>query len=408
VRLAWFSPLPPTPSGIADYSFELLPLIAEATDVEVFCPHPGRFRRVRGLPGIPVRPPDRFDPSRFEAVYFQLGNNPHHEFVYEAARRYRGICVFHDVVLHHLIAHATVESRWRPDRYAEILVAEQGEAGARLARLRVKGVASDFEKFLFPLSSHVASRAAGLVVHSEDSRERLGHAAGGVPVEVIPHHAGAPPPQVAGVTREEARRQLGFPERAFLAGHLGFVTMPKQPAALVGGFARLHAERPDARLIVIGADNTGGGFRRVVRQRGLDAAVISTGFVDLVRFYLYLKALDVVVNLRYPTAGESSGTFARALSEGKATIVNNYGSFTDVPREAALKVEIDGPQADQLGDHLLRLARDSGFRTAIEARAKAYATSVLDPRRCRDQYVAFAERIAGDGQLDAHRARRGG
>lgn len=397
MRLAWFTPLPPMPSGIADYSSELLPLVAQVADVEAFCPQPGLFRgRPKAPLGIPIRPPERFRPDRYDAVYYHLGNNPWHRFVYEACLRHPGICVFHDVVMHHLIAHAMVESRDQVDRYNGLLGEEHGDAGSRLARLKVMAVASDFEKFLFPLSGHIVRRAAGVVVHSLDSRERLLAASGQVegPMEVIPHHAGAPPPQVAGIDRSEARRRLGLPEDAFLVGHLGFVTLPKQPGALVAGFARLQRERADARLLVVGADNTGGAFERTARRHGVHRAVISTGYVDLVAFYLNLKALDVVVNLRYPTAGESSGTFARALAEGRATIVNNYGSFAEVPRDVALKVEVDGDQATELGDHLLRLAREPALRVTLESNAREYARTVLDPRRCRDLYTAFGRRVA--------------
>jgi glycosyltransferase involved in cell wall biosynthesis len=382
-------------SGIADYSSELLPLVAEVTDVEVICPRAGLFRGVEAPAGIPIRPPERFRPERYDAIYYHLGNNPWHTFVYEMCLRHPGICVFHDVVMHHLIAHAMVESGQQVKRYWSLLDAEYGENGSRLARLKVLGMASDFEKFLFPLSSHVVGTAAGVVVHSRDSRDRL-LAAGrvDVPVEVIPHHAGAPPAQVAGIGRMEARRRLGFPEDAFLVGHLGFVTLPKQPGALVAGFARLYRERPDAKLVVIGADRTGGAFEQTARGHGVHQAVISTGYVDLPAFYLNLRALDVVVNLRYPTAGESSGTFARALAEGRATIVNNYGSFAEVPRDVALKVEIDGDQAGELGEHLVRLAREPQLRSTLEANAREYARLVLDPTRCRDLYLSFAQRIA--------------
>lgn len=396
MRLAWFTPLPPMQSGIADYSFELLPLVAEVADVDVICPRQGLLRRPKGPPGIPVLPPERFRPDRYDAVYFHLGNNPWHQFVYETCLRLPGICVFHDVVMHHLVAHAMVEAGDQVHRYERLFVGEHGDAGARLVRLKLLAVASDFEKFLFPLSGHVARRAAGVVVHSLDSKDRLLAAAGRVeaPIEVIPHHAGAPPPQIAGVGRAEARRRLGLPLDAFIVGHLGFVTLPKQPGALVAGFARLHRERPDAKLVVVGADRTGRAFQRTIRRYGVQDAVISTGYADLPRFYLYLKAFDVVVNLRYPTAGESSGTFARALAEGRATIVNNYGSFAEVPRDVALKVEVDGDQAAELGDHLLRLAGDPALREALEARAREYARTVLNPIRCRDQYVEFSKRVA--------------
>jgi glycosyltransferase involved in cell wall biosynthesis len=383
-------------SGIADYSYELLPLIAQVAGVEAICPRGGVRRRTKAPPGISVRPPERFRAARYDAVYYHLGNNPWHEFVYEACLRDPGICVFHDVVVHHLVAHSMVEAGDQVQRYGRLFRDAHGEAGERLVRLKLLGVASDFEKFLFPLSGHVVRRAAGIVVHSLDSRERLLAAAGEIqaPIEVIPHHAGAPPSQIAGIGRAEARRRLGLPPDAFIVGHLGFVTLPKQPGALVAGFARLHERWPDARLVVVGRDNTGGAFQRTVRRYGVEGYVSSTGYADLPLFYLYLKAFDVLVNLRYPTAGESSGTFARALGEGRATIVNNYGSFTEVPRDVALKVEVDGDQGAELGDHLVRLAREPELRATLEGNAREYARAVLNPIRCRDLYVSFASRIA--------------
>jgi glycosyltransferase involved in cell wall biosynthesis len=381
-------------SGIADYSFELLPWLAEVAEVDVICPvRP--LRRLSAPPGVAVVSPSRFRPDRYDVVYHHLANNLHHGYAFEGALRHPGICVLHEVVLHHLIAYRMVEVGRQPQRYRRILMEERGEAGARLAGLKMRGVAGQLEKFLLPLIGQVVARSTGVVVHSIDSRERLLAELGAptVPIEVIPHHAGNPPPRIAGVDRAEARRILGLPEEGFLVGHLGFLTVPKQPVALVDGFAHLHHELPGSMLLVVGADATGGAVGRTVRARGLDEAVTFTGWVDLERFFLYLKAVDAVVSLRYPTAGESSGPVARALAEGRAVIVNNYGSFADLPRDVVLKVEVDGDQGAELGRHLVALARDPGLKARFESKARAYAASALDPRRCRDRYVEFARRV---------------
>jgi glycosyltransferase involved in cell wall biosynthesis/SAM-dependent methyltransferase len=398
VRLAWFSPLPPMASGIADYSSELLPLMRERAVVDVYCPRPRRFRRPQVPPGMRLIDPALYEgrSGDYDAVLYHLGNNPQHEFVYEAALRRPGITVFHDFVMHHLIAHMMVEDGRQPTRYAGLLRREYGNAGLRLADLRYQGVATEYEKFLFPLNRHVAEASKAIVVHSEDSADRMRQIAGGVPVRVIPHHAGRPPGGLEGLDRASARRALELPSDAFLVGHFGFITRPKQPAAVLGGFARLAAAHPRALLVMIGADNTGGGLDRHIRKLGLEGRVRMAGFVDLRRFYLYMKAVDAVVNLRFPSAGESSGTFARALAEGRPVIVNNLGSFSEVPPDVALKVEIDGDQAKEVGDHLLRLADDLEYREAIERRARAYAATVLDPSRCRDLYLDVARLVSRD------------
>ena len=406
MRIAWVSPLPPIASGIADYSFELLPAIAEKASVVAVSPSPGGGRHLNVPPGIPLISPGEFDrtANRFDATFLHLGNNPHHEFVYRAALRHQGIAVFHDFVMHHLIDFMAFGRKpFRTNFFERVAVAEEGELGHRLTLLRRKMLITEFEKFLFPMNRHIAERAKAIVVHNRDAAERMSALAPGVRVTVIPHNTGIAPPEVAGVTRAQARERLGLPPDEFLVGHFGFVTRPKQPAAVVAGFARLHARQPESMLVLVGEDNTGGGLERLVARHGLTGRVLIAGFVDAPTFYMYLRAVDVVINLRYPTAGESSGTFARALAEGRATIVNNLGSFSEIPEGVALKVEVDGDQAVDVGRHLIRLASDPAFRASMETAARRYAESFLDRETCRDLYLEVARDVSarvspnGDG-----------
>jgi glycosyltransferase involved in cell wall biosynthesis len=397
VRIAWFSPLPPMASGIADYSAELLPFLAEEAEVEAFCPAARRGRVVRAPAGIPVLHPRTFGERahRYDAVFYHLGNNPFHAFVYRASLRWPGVAVLHEVVLHHLI-----ENMLLPDRssdlteYGQLLVAEYGPVGRRLQQLRAAGAVTGFELFLFPLSGHVVRASRAAVVHTSGAREQVEIAAHGVPVTVIPHHAGLAPPEVAGISREEARARLGLPPGAFLVGQFGFITKPKQPAAVLDGFQRLLERRPDALLLMVGENQLGVGVQEMVRRRGFQERVRMTGYVDRTRFHLLLKAVDAVVNLRYPSAGEASGTFTRALAEGRAAVVNNLGPFAEVPSDVCLKVEVDGDQAEQVARHLVRLAGDRAFASRLEARARAYARTALDPRRCAEMYLEVARTTA--------------
>ena len=413
MRLAWFSPLPPIPAGVSDYSYELLPLIAEQADVDVYSIRPPdqRLRSLRkpkspaGIPVISPRPGALLFPpamlerrlDRYDAVFYHLGNNPFHRFVYRAAREHPGIGVFHDFVLHHLLEAMLFEDDYGRHRslYGDVLEMDYGAAGQKLAALRGRGIATHLEKFVFPLNAHVARSSRALITHSHDVADRLAEVAPDVPITVIPHHAGRPPAEVAGVTREEARRRLGLPREAFLVGQFGFITKPKQPGAVLGGFAQLAERRRDALLLVVGANHLGFGVLNLIAALGLERRVRLTGFVDLSRFYLYLKACDVVVNLRWPSAGEASGTLARALAVGRATIVNNVGSFSEVPGDVTLKVEVDGDQAREVGGHLIRLAEDPGLRTALEERAREYARTVLDPHRCAELYLEVARQASG-------------
>ena len=63
MRVAFFSPLPPAKSGIADYSAAVLEHLHQSIEVETFSSKPSRF-----------------DPSRYDLCVYQLGNNPYHGF----------------------------------------------------------------------------------------------------------------------------------------------------------------------------------------------------------------------------------------------------------------------------------------------------------------------------------------
>ena len=397
MRIAWLSPLPPMASGIADYSSELLPFVAEHGDVEAFCPSRGMGRAVRAPAGIPVLDPRTFAErsGQYDAVFYHLGNNPFHEFVYRASLEKPGIAVLHEVVIHHLIEHLLFgEGRYDMDTYLPLLKSEYGPNGPRLAHLRAMGAFTGLDLFMFPLSGHVARSSRAVVVHDSEARYQVSNAAPGVPVSVIPHHAGRPPAEVAGLTREQARAELGLPAGAFVVGQFGFITRPKQPAAVLGGFELLLNHRPDALLVVVGDNQVGVGLDQLLQLRGWRASVRLTGYVDVVRFHLYLKAVDAVVNLRYPSAGEASGTFTRALAEGRAAIVSNIGSFSEAPPDVCLKVEVDGDQSKEVGGHLIRLADDPAFKAGLERRAREYARTALDPRRCAEMYVEAARVLA--------------
>src|ERR1035441_3185133 len=128
MRVAFFSPLPPCRSGIADYSETLVEHLKPLVDLEVFADGD--------------RP---FAPSRFDIPLYPLGNNPHHGFVYEAALRQPGVVVMHESNLHHLVADLTIRRNdW--DAYLRACEYEGGpEALAYARRVRALEAGPDYE-----------------------------------------------------------------------------------------------------------------------------------------------------------------------------------------------------------------------------------------------------------------------
>src|SRR6266581_6027805 len=115
MRLAFFSPLPPARSGIADYSEALIESLKPLVELEVFS-----------------RADQTFCPERFDLALYHVGNNGHHAFVYEAALRHPGVVVMHESNLHHLIADTTIR-RGDWDAYVRECEYEGGPAAREFA-----------------------------------------------------------------------------------------------------------------------------------------------------------------------------------------------------------------------------------------------------------------------------------
>ena len=93
MKIAFFSPMPPSKSGIADYSAALVEPLSEFAEVDVFSEKPV---------GISI-------PASFDIALYQIGNNGYHSFVYDQAIQTPGVVVMHESNLHHLIADRTIK-----------------------------------------------------------------------------------------------------------------------------------------------------------------------------------------------------------------------------------------------------------------------------------------------------------
>ena len=70
-----------------------------------------------------------------------------------------------------------------------------------------------------------------------------------------------------------------------------------------------------------------------------------TGHQPMDRFYLYMLASDVVVNLRFPSTGELSGTLIRTLGMGKPVLVSNTGPFAEFPEHTVARIDLGPPRS---------------------------------------------------------------
>ena len=112
-----------------------------------------------------------------------------------------------------------------------------------------------------------------------------------------------------------------------------------------------------------------------------------------------MAACDVLVNLRSPTMGETSGSVIRALSLGKPMLVSDIGWFSEIPDGAALRIPVDEYEVPTIAA-ALELAADRGAE--LGAAAREYVRRDHDLGHVADAYVAALEEAAGgDAATDA-------
>jgi glycosyltransferase involved in cell wall biosynthesis len=366
VKVAYYSPMPPSRSGVADYSALLLPALRERVE-EIVVARPGK------------RAP------RADVSVYHIGNDPDaHGWIVDALRKRPGVVVLHEYVLHHLIAGTTI-GRGHGRAYLEAMERELGVAG----RLLGLGVLDNLLPLLweteperFPLSGTILDLARGLIVHSRFVEARAREAAYDGPLWRVAHpawpmHSVVPEDTIAGEP---------------LIGCFGYLNMNKRIPQLLEAFAAFRTRRSGARLLLAGAAAERFDVGRRLERLGLSDGVIREDYVPEERMWSLMAACDVLVNLRFPTMGETSGSVIRGLSLGKPLIVSDVGWFSELPDDAALKVPVDDYEIPTLAGALeLATARHE----QLGARALDYVQREHDLGRVADAYAKALEEAAG-------------
>ena len=85
-------------SGIGDYTRHLLPYLLEHFEVDLYVEPGARIEGVR-IADLALRSSDDLDPTQYDRVLYQLGNERNHAFMSRLIRRIGGVVVQHDWVL---------------------------------------------------------------------------------------------------------------------------------------------------------------------------------------------------------------------------------------------------------------------------------------------------------------------
>jgi len=372
LRIACITPLPPNPSGVADYSYRLVAELAGHCRIDLF--FDDAFGKVTAPPGVLSRPLRTFEAidaasGGYDEVLYCVGNSEFHAAALDVLRRRPGVVLAHDVRL--LGAYWWLSLQRRPhsdprgfqailhSMYRDRLPSDLGEQGGltleeaeRFGIYMAREAIAASERFLVH-SKHAAELA------SRDAEERHRDR-----IQVVPFACPAP----------EDFKQPELRVEQPVVGTFGIVAPVKQVSKVVDAFALVAKNVPDALLAIVGRPVDAGEATRYLRQAealGIRDRVRVTGDVEPERYREWVASARVAVQLRAVAHGESAASITDCLAAGVPTIVTEVGSSAELPDSCVVKVERD-VTVKALAAEIQRLLRDDGRRRSLRAAALEY------------------------------------
>jgi glycosyltransferase involved in cell wall biosynthesis len=335
LTVGFFAPHPPAPTGVADYAEALLTALRKSGDVNV-------------------------DEDGDIALY-HVGNNQLHSAIYDRALAHPGVVVLHDAVLQHFFL-----GRFTAEQYVDEFIFNYGEWTRSLAEdlwtHRARS-AADPRYFAWPMLKRITTTARAIIVHNPAAAAIVLRHAPDARVFEIPHLFVAP--QIPSpIDTLRFRSELGLGPRTLLAGVFGHQRESKRLPVVLRALARTNA-----RLLIAGR------FASTDLERSLqltDPRILRAGYLSEPDFWRYAAAVDLCINLRYPTAAETSGIAIRLMGIGKPVVFSDGAEIARIPESACLRIETGPAEEELLADYITWLASDREAAEEIGRRAAAH------------------------------------
>jgi glycosyltransferase involved in cell wall biosynthesis len=357
VKVAYYAPLPPARTGVADYAAALLAVLRRHGSVEPSARHS-------------------------DIALYHLGNNRLHREIYRRALAQPGVVVLHDAVLHHFFLGLLDRAA-----YIDEFVYNYGEWHRDLAGDLWRGRASsgfDRRYFDYPMLKRIAERSRAVVVHNPAAARMVRAHAPGATVIEIPHLF-APPELPPGWEVIRMRQSLGVPAHAFLFGLFGYLRESKRLFAALRAFSRLRQTRPDARLLVAGPF-VSSDLARAAEPLLRTPVIVRLPYLAERDFWRAAMAVDACINLRYPAAGETSGIAIRLMSLAKPVLLTDGEENSRYPQGTCLRIAPGVAEEDSLWHSMFLLTSMTECAGEIGLRASGHIVERHQAVRIAEQY----------------------
>lgn len=392
-KLAFVSPLPPTPSGISDYSADILPELARFYDIDIVTPEPPSIDSGGAWSSRLTHDQFANKANEYDRVLYQFGNSPFHLPMFDLIERHPGVITLHDFYLPWPYLVAAQSDGRSAGKLVEALHHSGGFSALRDLYNHTTEDVARAEACNLP----VLQAALGVILHSRHSlalAEKF--------YRFVDHRAFAivpfPRTPMERSNRLEARRALGISEGDFIVVSFGSIAHTKLSKDLFTAFIRSKlAAQPNAQLVFVGSNDGGPyGESLAAEIESTGARVRITGRIDHASYLDWAAAADIGVQLRIDSRGETSAAAFDCLNAGVPTIVNGCGSMKELPSDCVLMLD-EAVGIPDLSVAIDSLCADKELRSRLSENSRKMIRSRHLPRHSADAYYLAIEEFYRHG-----------
>lgn len=342
----FFSPMPPARTGVADYSAALLLELRRLGDVNL-------------------------EDGAADIHLYHLGNNQLHRAIYERALAEPGVIVLHDAILQHFFLGWFSQAE-----YIQEFTYNYGDWSTGLAehlwRHRARSGADPLY-FRYGMLRRIIERSRAVIVHNRAAAHIVQQHVPGAHIYEIPHLL-LPATEPAPYEVIRLRAQLGARPADALFGIFGHLRESKRVATVLRAFDDLRRTGERALLLIAG-EWASSDLARLITPLLSNSGVRRIGYLPERLMSLYAHAVDACLNLRYPTAGETSGIAIRMMGIGKPVIFSAGEETAALPEGSVIRVDAGPGEMDMLREYMSWLTRFPADARAMGARARQHVES---------------------------------
>jgi glycosyltransferase involved in cell wall biosynthesis len=395
VRVAVHTPLPPERSGIADYSYELFEELRNHLDI-VAVVRDDLVEVVQAPEGVEVAGLSSVTAEAVDCDVYQMGNNPkYHRFFFQRAFERPGLLVLHDPSLADFHAEMCRSADSGVLRYEIAYDRPCLGPADPLPLVEIGAGQRDLDRLEVLLARRIVEANVRTLVHSSAIAKEMRRRYPSCDIATI---------QLPAPVLTPAARPSGRAPGEVVFGVFGGINYYKRIDAVVEAFRVVHREHPLARLVIAGRPDD----REMTARLGrLAASDEFSGRLEL-RTKLSLAELeaamlecDVVISLRWPTAGEMSATLMRAFGAGRPAVVTDVLQFKELDERFCWRVPVGEGEVVRLVEVMRAVAADPGACYEAGQRARRFVEKEATYRVISEQYVAHIEHCAHRRQAKA-------